>query len=88
MVYLPPGAAENPAAALALALCERQCERLVWGASEGLATQYGGSRRFLARTDSSSHASAPHKLMIQYHHLEHALNAFGMPFGLQNSCET
>jgi hypothetical protein len=68
-----PRAAENPAAALALALCKRQCERLVWGASEGLTTQYGSSRWFPARTDSNSHASAPHKLMIQYYHLEHAL---------------
>jgi hypothetical protein len=79
-----PRAAENPAAALALALCER----LVWGASEGLARQYGSSRRFFTRTDSNSHASVPHKLMIQYHHFEHALNAFGKCFGSQNSCET
>jgi hypothetical protein len=84
-----PRAAENPATALALALalCERQCERLVWGASEGLATQDGSNRRFLARTDSNSHSCAPHKLMIQ-DHLEHALNAFGMRFALQSSSQT
>jgi hypothetical protein len=67
-----PLAAENPAAALTLALCERQCEQLIWEVSEGLATLYGRNLRFLARTDLSSDASAPHKLMIQYHHLEHA----------------
>jgi hypothetical protein len=79
--------AENPAEALALALCEWQCERLVWEVSEGLSTQHGRNRRFLAKTDLSSHASAPHKLMIQHHHLEHALTAFGMHFALQNSCD-
>jgi hypothetical protein len=51
-------------------------------ASEGSATQYGSSRHFLARTDSNSHASAPHKLMIQ-NHLQHALSAIGIHFALQ-----
>jgi hypothetical protein len=77
----PP--AENPA----VFFCEWQCERLVWEVSEGLSTQHGRNRRFLAKTDLSSHASAPHKLMIQHHHLEHALTAFGMHFALQNSCD-
>jgi hypothetical protein len=53
-------------------------------ASEGSARQYGSSRQFLARTDSNSHASAPHKLMIQNHHLEHALSALSMHSTLQN----
>jgi hypothetical protein len=57
-------------------------------ASEGSATQYGCRRPFLARTNSNSHASAPHKLMIQNHHLEHALSAFGMHSTLQPFCET
>jgi hypothetical protein len=52
-------------------------------ASEGSATQYGSSRQFLARTDSNSHASDPHKLMIQNHQVEHALSAFGMYSTLQ-----
>jgi hypothetical protein len=34
----------------------------------------------LARTDSSSHASASHKLLIQYHHLEHRFGCFWHAF--------
>jgi hypothetical protein len=49
---------------------------------------FGGQARVYARTDSNSPASAPHKLMIQYHHLEHALNALSMRFVSKNSCET
>jgi hypothetical protein len=49
-----PQATENPAATLALALCEQ----LVWEASEVLATQYGISPQVLAITDLNSHASA------------------------------
>jgi hypothetical protein len=46
-------------AAFALALCKR----LVWEASEGFATQYG------KEIGGFLHASDPHNLMIQYHHL-------------------
>jgi hypothetical protein len=53
-----------------------------------LARTDSNSQRFLAMTDSSSHAIVPHKQMIQIHHLEHALSAFGMHFAVQDSYET